>query len=93
VTALTRAVAVELAPHGVRVNALCPSVVDSPMTHEHVATLADPQAAYRELLARQPMGRMASPRDVALAALFLASPESSFITAVSLPVDGGRHAI
>jgi 3-oxoacyl-[acyl-carrier protein] reductase len=93
VTAMTRALAVELAPANIRVNAICPAVVDSPMTHEHVATFADPDARYRELLARHPMGRLASVRDVALAALFLASPDSSYITGVAFPVDGGRHAV
>jgi NAD(P)-dependent dehydrogenase (short-subunit alcohol dehydrogenase family) len=92
VTAMTRALAIELASANIRVNAICPAVVDSPMTHDHVATFADPDGRYEELLARHPMRRLASPRDVALAALFLASQDSSYITGVTLPVDGGRHA-
>lgn len=56
-----------------------------------MATFADPQARYAELRSRQPMGRLASARDVALAALFLASDESAYVTGVFLPVDGGRH--
>jgi 3-oxoacyl-[acyl-carrier protein] reductase len=92
VTAMTRALAMELAPANVRVNAISPAVVDSPMTHDHVATSADPDARYEELIARHPMRRLASPRDIALAALFLASQDSSYITGAVLPVDGGRHA-
>jgi 3-oxoacyl-[acyl-carrier protein] reductase len=89
---MTRALAMELAPANVRVNAISPAVVDSPMTHDHVATSADPDARYEELIARHPMRRLASPRDIALAALFLASQDSSYITGAVLPVDGGRHA-
>lgn len=91
-TAMTRSLAVELAPFGVRVNAVSPGVIDTPMTHDHVKTMEDPEARYEVLLKRQPMGRMASARDVALATLFFASDESSFITGANLPVDGGRHA-
>ena len=92
-TAMTRSLAVELAPFDVRVNAISPGVIDTPMTHDHVQTMDDPDARYDVLLKRQPMCRMASPRDVALAALFLASDESGFITGANLPVDGGRHAV
>jgi 3-oxoacyl-[acyl-carrier protein] reductase len=92
-TAMTRSLAVELAPFDVRVNAISPGVIDTPMTHDHVQTMDDPDARYDVLLKRQPMCRMASPRDVALASLFLASDESGFITGANLPVDGGRHAV
>lgn len=91
-TALTRALAVELAPYAIRVNAISPTVIDSPMTHEHVQTMDDSKARYRLLLARQPLGRMASARDVGFAALYLASPESAFVTGINLPVDGGRSS-
>lgn len=91
-TGMTRAVAVELAPANVRVNAVCPGVVDSPMTRDYWDKSATAEADYAALRQRQPMNRLASPRDCALAALFLASADSSFITGVALPVDGGRHA-
>jgi 3-oxoacyl-[acyl-carrier protein] reductase len=91
VTAVTRALAIELAPEQVRVNAICPSVIDSPMTWDYVDMLPDPDAERRKLEAKHPLGRFANPLDVAHAALFLASDESSYITGVSLPVDGGRH--
>jgi 3-oxoacyl-[acyl-carrier protein] reductase len=92
VTAMTRSLALELAGDRIRVNSVCPAVVDSPMTHEYVSTRADVESAYAELVAKQPLGRLASPRDVALAILFLASDDALYITGVALPVDGGRHA-
>ena len=92
-TGVTRALAAELAPYNVRVNAVCPGVVDTPMTHEHADAQADPAAHYEMLRNRQPMNRLASARDCALATLFLAEPASSFITGVFLPVDGGRQAV
>lgn len=90
--AATRSLAVELAPSGVRVNTISPTVIDTPMTHNHVHTVEDRDTRYDALLGRQPLGRMASARDVALAALYLASDDSSFITGINLPVDGGRSA-
>ncbi|PZP66479.1 MAG: SDR family NAD(P)-dependent oxidoreductase [Methylorubrum populi] len=90
-TGVTRALAVELAPFNVRVNAVCPGVIDTPMTWEHAEAQPDPAAHYTMLRARQPMNRLASARDCALAVLFLASPDSAFITGAALPVDGGRH--
>lgn len=92
VAAYTRALAVEVAPDNVRVNAVCPGVIDTDMTHSYVSRLPDPAATYETLVARQPMKRMASARDIALAILFLACDESSFISGVALPVDGARHA-
>jgi 3-oxoacyl-[acyl-carrier protein] reductase len=91
-TGVTKALAVELAPHNVRVNAICPGVIDTPMTYQHADVQTDPERHYEMLMRRQPMNRLASARDCALAALFLASAESSFITGAALPVDGGRHA-
>jgi NAD(P)-dependent dehydrogenase (short-subunit alcohol dehydrogenase family) len=92
VTALTRSLAIELAPDLIRVNAICPGAIDSPMTHERFAAAPNSTAAIAALTAKHPLGRLASTEDVAYAALFLASEEAAFITGVSLPVDGGRHA-
>jgi 3-oxoacyl-[acyl-carrier protein] reductase len=92
VVTLTRALAIELAPAGIRVNALCPGGIDSPMTNDYLATRPDPEAERARLVARHPLGRLATPLDVARAALFLASDEASFITGAILPVDGGRQA-
>jgi 3-oxoacyl-[acyl-carrier protein] reductase len=91
--ALTRALAVDLAPAMIRVNAVCPGVIDSPMTWQHLNTLADPEAERAKLAAKHPLARFATPVEVAYAALFLASDEAAFITGAALPVDGGRHIL
>ena len=85
---LTKAMAVELAPHGIRVNAVAPTFVETPMTGP---MLADP--AFRAFVGRMlPMGRLATPEDVAAAVLYLASPLAAMITGTSLLVDGGWTA-
>ena len=89
---LTRALAAEYAPH-VRVNALCPTMVDTPMGRRSVGSRADPDAYLREIAAEIPMQRIAQAADLVGAAIFLASEESSYITGVALPVDGGRTVI
>ncbi len=86
VLALSRELGVEFARRGVRVNALCPGPIDTPMLRELYA--ADPAQAARRLV-HVPMGRFGLPEEIANAVLFLASDESSFITASSLLVDGG----
>ncbi len=86
VLALSRELGVEFARRGVRVNALCPGPIDTPMLRELYA--ADPEQAARRLV-HVPMGRFGLAAEIANAALFLASDESSFITATSLLVDGG----
>ena len=86
VLALSRELGVEFARQGVRVNALCPGPVDPPLLRELYA--ADPEKAKRRLV-HLPMGRFAEPVEIANAALFLASDESSYITASTFLVDGG----
>jgi NAD(P)-dependent dehydrogenase (short-subunit alcohol dehydrogenase family) len=86
VLALSRELGVEFARRGVRVNSLCPGPIDTPMLRELYA--ADPAQAARRLV-HVPMGRFGLAEEIASAALFLASDESSFITASSLLVDGG----
>src|SRR3954453_21944310 len=86
VLALSRELGVEFARRGVRVNALCPGPVDTPLLRELFAK--DPVAAARRLVPL-PMGRFADAREIAAAALFLASDESSYITASAFMVDGG----
>lgn len=91
VHSMTRSLALEYAPHGVRVNAVAPGMMDTPMGVDSVAraggTHRDEVAAARAAMV--PMGRQGTGQDVADAALFLASDESAFITGVVLPVDGG----
>jgi len=86
VLALSRELGVEFARRGVRVNALCPGPVDTPLLRELYAS--DPAKAARRLI-HLPMGRFADAREIASAALFLASDESSYITASTFMVDGG----
>jgi NAD(P)-dependent dehydrogenase (short-subunit alcohol dehydrogenase family) len=86
VLALSRELGVEFARRGVRVNALCPGPVDTPLLRELYA--ADPNQAARRLV-HLPMGRFAEAVEIANAALFLASDESSYITASTFLVDGG----
>ena len=90
-TGMTRVMAMELASNNIRVNALCPGTVDTPMNDQYLASVEDPEATMEMLVAKHPLGRIATADDVAWAALFLASDRASFITGVSLPVDGGRH--
>jgi NAD(P)-dependent dehydrogenase (short-subunit alcohol dehydrogenase family) len=89
VLALSRELGVEFARRGVRVNALCPGPVDTPLLRELYAK--DPEQAARRLV-HVPMGRFARPQEIANAALFLASDESSFVTASTFMVDGGISA-
>jgi NAD(P)-dependent dehydrogenase (short-subunit alcohol dehydrogenase family) len=86
VLALSRELGVELARRGVRVNALCPGPVDTPLLQELYAS--DPEQAARRLV-HVPMGRFARAEEIAHGALFLASDESSFVTASTFLVDGG----
>jgi NAD(P)-dependent dehydrogenase (short-subunit alcohol dehydrogenase family) len=86
VLSLSRELGVEFARHGVRVNALCPGPVDTPLLRELFAK--DPVAAARRLV-HVPMGRFARAEEIAAAAVFLASDESSYVNASTFLVDGG----
>jgi NAD(P)-dependent dehydrogenase (short-subunit alcohol dehydrogenase family) len=88
VLSLTRELAVEYARQGIRVNALCPGPIETPLLAE---LLGDPEWARRRLV-HIPMGRPGRPDEVARAALFLASDDSSFMTGATLVVDGGISA-
>ena len=86
VLALSRELGVEFARRGVRVNALCPGPVDTPLLQELFAN--EPEQAARRLV-HVPIGRFARPEEIAQGALFLASDESSYVTASTFLVDGG----
>jgi NAD(P)-dependent dehydrogenase (short-subunit alcohol dehydrogenase family) len=86
VLSLSRELGVEFADRGVRVNALCPGPVNTPLLKELFAK--DPEKAGKRLV-HLPMGRFGEPEEIARAALFLASDDSSFVTATAFMVDGG----
>jgi NAD(P)-dependent dehydrogenase (short-subunit alcohol dehydrogenase family) len=84
--------AIDYAPHGVRVNGIAPGSVDTPLLRNAVALAPDPEAVNAEIRAMHPLGRPAEAGEVANAVVFLASPEASFITGAILNVDGGLRA-
>lgn len=87
VISLTRAMAINYARQGVRVNVICPGGVDTPML-EPMLNMAGQEKVARS----HPLGRLGTPLDIAQCSLFLASEESSWITGVTIPVDGGVTA-
>jgi meso-butanediol dehydrogenase / (S,S)-butanediol dehydrogenase / diacetyl reductase len=89
VVGLTKAMALDHVKDGIRVNAVCPGTTMTPWIDERLKEAPDPQAALATLVARQPMGRLGAPEEMAAAYLFLASDESSFTTGTALVVDGG----
>lgn len=88
VEGLTKAMAVELAAHGIRVNTLAPTFVDTPL----IRRIVDTPEKRASLMSRIPMGRMARDREIALAAVYLASDAAAMVTGTSLLVDGGWTA-
>jgi NAD(P)-dependent dehydrogenase (short-subunit alcohol dehydrogenase family) len=93
VVQLTKALAVEVARAGVRVNCVCPGIIETAMLDQGVAQLGLDRTAFVQLAgAAHPMGRIGRPEEVAAAILFLASDDASFITGVALSVDGGLWA-
>ena len=89
VITLTKAAALTYGPQGIRVNAICPGDVDTPMAQEYFDAAPDPAALRQEVASKYALRRISSPREVAEAALFLASEASSFMTGAALVVDGG----
>ena len=86
---LTQTAALEGAPHGIRVNCVCPGFIDTPMTRGGYDFAGAAEGWNRVC----PLGRPGRPDEVARAMLFLASDEASFVTGVALPVDGGRTVL
>lgn len=92
VVGLTKSMALDHATDGVRVNCICPGRVETPFVTARLHEYPDPEKAYREMSATQALGRMAKPEEIAHAALYLASDESSFITGTAFLIDGGWSA-
>lgn len=89
VLGLTKSVAADYVARGIRCNAVCPGTVDTPSLGERINANADPEAARKAFIARQPMGRLAQAEEIAPVVVFLASDESVFATGQAFTVDGG----
>jgi meso-butanediol dehydrogenase / (S,S)-butanediol dehydrogenase / diacetyl reductase len=89
VIALTKAAALSYGPEGIRVNCICPGDVETPMVSDYFNKAADPAQLRNEVYLKYAMRRIAAPEEIAAAALFLASDESSFMTGAVLVADGG----
>lgn len=93
VLALTRAMAADHVGEGIRVNAVAPAKTDTPMVKHELASAEEPEAALEAALRRQPMGRLVTPREVAEAIAYLASPAAGSTTGSLIVVDGGYTSL
>ncbi|MGV3489803.1 MAG: SDR family oxidoreductase [Devosia sp.] len=89
VIGFTKSVAFDYMKNGIRANSLCPGSVDSPSLHERARALGDHDEVWKTFVARQPIGRMASPDEMAHICVYLASDESAYATGANFVVDGG----
>ncbi|HYF41760.1 MAG TPA: SDR family oxidoreductase [Ramlibacter sp.] len=89
VLGLTKSVAADFVADGIRCNAICPGTVDTPSLADRINANADPEAARKAFIARQPMGRLAKAEEIAPLVVFLASDESVFVTGQAYAADGG----
>ncbi len=89
VIGLTKALAADYVTRGIRCNAIAPGTIETPSLHQRVNTAADPVAALKNFIARQPMGRLGQPEEIAPMVVYLASDESSLVTGCIYSVDGG----
>lgn len=92
VVGFTKALAIDLATKGVRVNCVCPGRVETPFVKARLREYPDPEAAYRQMSSSQRIGRMGTPEEIAAAVLYLASDEAAFVTGTALIIDGGWSA-
>ena len=89
IVGLTKSIAADFIKNNIRCNAIAPGTVHTPSWEERVAAAPDPAKAKKDFIARQPMGRLATAKEIAALAVYLASDESDFITGVVHPIDGG----
>ena len=92
VVGFTKALALDHALQGIRANCICPGRVETPFVKARLAEYPDPAKAYQEMASTQALQRMAQPEEIAAAALYLASDESSFVTGTDFIIDGGWTA-
>jgi 2-keto-3-deoxy-L-fuconate dehydrogenase len=92
VIGLTKSVAKDYIDKGIRANAVCPGTVDTPSLHDRLRATGDYDKAKKEFIARQKMGRLATPDEIAALVVYLASDESAFVTAQTFVIDGGWSA-
>ena len=86
---LSKAVARDHITQGIRVNIICPGTVDTPSLHDRLRATGDYEKAMKDFIARQPMGRLSGPEEIAKLAVYLASDESAFVTGQAHLIDGG----
>jgi 2-keto-3-deoxy-L-fuconate dehydrogenase len=89
VIGLTKSIAADFVTSGVRCNAICPGTVDTPSLHQRLEATGDYEGSLRAFIARQPMGRLGRPSEIAALALYLAADESAFTTGQCYVIDGG----
>jgi len=89
VIGLTKAIAADFVRQGIRCNAICPGTVHTPSLDQRMAAQGDVEKAYADFVARQPMGRLGRPEEVAALAVYLASDQSAFTTGQTYVIDGG----
>jgi NAD(P)-dependent dehydrogenase (short-subunit alcohol dehydrogenase family) len=92
VVLMTKAMAIDHGPQGIRVNCICPGRVETPFVSARLKEYPDPQKAYEEMASTQALGRMGRPDEIAAAALYLASDEAAFVTGTAFLIDGGWSA-
>lgn len=91
-TSFTKSIAIDFGPKGIRANCICPAFIETDLNRDYINSLRADKEKWEKVLESHPIGRIGTPEDVAKAALFLCSNESSWITGIDLPVDGGYLA-